>query len=257
MKTVDSQLGKFPEIEIHIFSDWHIGDKNCNYNIISQHIDYIKEHKNAFVILNGDLCNNATKTSVSDNYAEELSPMEQIEKVCDLLTPIKDRIIFASQGNHEARTYRDDGIDITSFICRELGVSDKYCREGGVLFVTFNGGYHHGKQGKILYSFYITHGSGGGRKEGAKAIRLADLANVVDTDIYIHSHTHLPMIMKEGFYRTCTEHKTVNYCEKLFVNTESSLEFGGYGQIKGFKPVSNSTPVIYLAGKKKFATAKL
>ena len=33
------------------------------------------------------------------------------------------------------------------------------------------------------------------RKEGAKMIRLADMTTVVNTDIYIHSHTHLPAIM--------------------------------------------------------------
>ena len=33
----------------------------------------------------------------------------------------------------------------------------------------------------------------------AKAIRLADMASIVDADIYIHSHTHLPMIMKQAY----------------------------------------------------------
>ena len=41
---------------------------------------------------------------------------------------------------------------------------------------------------QMCYTIYTTHGRGGGRKEGAKAIRLADMASIVDADIYIHSH---------------------------------------------------------------------
>ena len=48
-------------------------------------------------------------------------------------------------------------------------------------------------------------------KEGrAKAIRLADMACIVDADIYIHSHTHLPMIMKVVLPFIEQTHQTVH-----------------------------------------------
>jgi hypothetical protein len=103
----------------------------------------------------------------------------------------------------------------------------------------------------------MLHGSGGGRKEGAKAIRLADMASIVDCDIYCHAHTHLPMIMKQGFYRTDVRNSTVAHVNKLFVNTAANLSYGGYGEAQEFKPSSKDTPVIYLNGRKKEFNAKL
>lgn len=255
--TIDESLDY---IEIHTLSDWHIGDVSCDMTKINENIKSIAENKHAYVICNGDLMNNATKTSVSDCYAEDISPMEQLTTLCGLLEPIKDKIICMTQGNHEARTYRNDGIDLTYLVAKQLGISDRYSRAGALVFLRFDDGVtgksdRHGN--KLCYMLYTTHGSGGGRKEGAKAIRLADMACIVDADIYIHSHTHLPMIIKEAYFRTSASNSSVAKVEKLFVNTSAQLDYGGYGQTYEFKPSSTSNPVIYLNGKRKEFTAKL
>ena len=258
MKTVRADLpNELKSVEIHTFSDWHIGDKYCKKEIIKKQIDEVKQKENAFAILNGDLINNATKTSVSDCYAEEMPPMEAIEYIIDLISPIKEKVLMINQGNHEARTYRTEGIDISSLVASQLGISDRYCREGGLLFIRFGKNTAESKNRKQWYSIYCTHGNGGGRKEGAKAIRLADMASIVDADIYIHSHTHLPMVMKQSFYRVSGSNSSVALCEKLFVNTDAKLDYGGYGQSFEFKPSSNSSPVIYLSGTRKEFTARL
>lgn len=244
-------------VEIHTFADLHIGDKHCDMDDIKKRIEYVKEKDNAYIILNGDIMNNATKTSVSDSYAEELSPMEQISRFVELFEPVKDKILCCTSGNHENRTYNKEGIDITRLCARELGVEKRYSKTGALLFLKFKCKTigHHGNP--LMYSLYCLHGSGGGRKEGAKAIRLADMACVVDADIYIHSHTHLPMIMKQGFFRTDARHFSVNNVTKLFVNTSSALTYGGYGEAFEFKPNSTDTPTIYINGQKREFTAKL
>ena len=114
-----------------------------------------------------------------------------------------------------------------------------------------------GRTRKMCYTIYALHGSGGGRKEGAKAIRLADMASIVDADIYIHSHTHLPMILKQGFYRIDTRSSSVAFVDKLFINTAANLNYGGYGEAAEFKPSSKETPVIFLSGKEKHFKARL
>lgn len=250
----------FETIEIHTLSDWHIGDIFSQKSEIREQIKYIAEKPNAYVICNGDLINNATKNSVSSIYDEEIPPMEQISLLTELLEPIKDKIILITQGNHEARTYKDDGIDIMHIVAKQLGISDRYSRVGGLIFLRFGANdkrRHNTHQSKICYTIYSTHGSGGGRKEGAKAIRLADMAAIVDADIYIHSHTHLPMVMKEAYYRTSQANNSVKKVDKLFVNTSAKLDYGGYGQAYEFKPSSTANPVIYLSGSKKEFTAKL
>lgn len=256
MKTIKVDLSTdLDHLEIHILSDWHIGDKSCKLNEIKAVVEHIKNTPCAYAVLNGDLLNNATKTSVSDCYAETMTPSEQLQTLCDLIEPIKDKVLFITQGNHEHRTYKSDGIDLTALMTKQLGIYDKYARVGGVLFVRFGEEMKHRR--RMCYTFYITHGSGGGKKEGGKANGLCDLASIVDTDIYIHSHTHLPMVIKENFFRLDNKNSCVKECEKLFVNAAASLSYGGYGQEFKFKPANSTSPTIYLDGHKKKFTATL
>lgn len=257
MKTVKVTLGDFPSVEIHTLSDWHIGDKACDEDSIKEELEYIRNTENCFAICNGDLMNNATKTSVSDSYSEEIPPMEQLQKLQELLEPIKDKLLILTQGNHEARTYRTDGIDLTALLAKQLGIYDRYVREGGVLFLRFGKSSSKTHNRPVSYSVYCTHGSGGGRKEGAKAIRLADMASIVDCDIYLHSHTHLPMVMKQNFFRVNMGNSSVAQVEKLFVNSSAKLGYGGYGQTYEFKPSNTTSPIIYLSGRNKNFSAKL
>lgn len=250
------------EAHIYPLSDLHIGDPHCLNGLIAERFDMIQKDPHGLVILNGDLLNTALKNSVSDVYAEKLSPMAQITRLVEILEPIKDKIIGATTGNHENRVYKADGIDTMRIVCRELGFEDKYCPEGVFIFLRFGtrGTQQHPKEGRNprqWYSIYATHGSGGGRKEGAKAIRLADMASIVDADIYIHSHTHLPMVMKEDFYRADSSNCAVHKVSKLFVNTSAALTYGGYGQSYEFKPSSIHSPIIHLEAKHKRATATL
>ena len=138
-----------------------------------------------------------------------------------------------------------------------MGLQDLYTPTSATIFLRFGKGSQHTHGRKIRYTIYTLHGSGGGRKEGAKAIRLADMASIIDADIYIHSHTHLPMVMRQAFHRIDVINSTVTLVDKLFVNTAANLNYGGYGEAGEFKPSSKETPVIYLSGKKKAFKAKL
>ena len=244
-------------IELHTFADLHIGDKYCNTELIKQRINDVKDNKKAYCILNGDIINNATKTSVSDCYAEELSPMDQMTRFMDLFEPIKDKILCITSGNHENRTYNKEGVDITRLCARQLGLEDRYAKTSATVFLRFGKQSAHEHNRKCRYVIYCTHGSGGGRKEGAKAIRLADMACIIDADIYIHSHTHLPMVLKEAFYRTDTNNSVITKVDKLFINTSAMLEYGGYGEAFEFKPSSTDTPIIYLSGRERRFSARL
>lgn len=265
MRTVRADLSRnLKSLEIHIFADWHIGDKSCDFKAIQAEIEAVKDNPNAYVICNGDLMNNATKASVSDCYSEVIPPMEQLQTLCELLEPIKDKILLLTQGNHESRTFRNDGIDLTALMASQLGIYDRYVREGGVLFLRFgeqNNGRHEtngsGNVRKVCYTIYCTHGSGGGRKEGGKINRLADLASIVDTDIYVMSHTHLPVCMKENYFRIDPRNSTIAEVEKLFVNTSAQLGYGGYGESFQFKPASKANPIIQLSGSYKNARVEL
>jgi predicted phosphodiesterase len=246
------------QIELHTFADEHIGDELCDIKRLKERIEYVKNTPNAYCVLNGDIIDNATKTSIGDTYSQEMNPMEQLKKAVELFEPIKDKILCISHGNHENRTYRKEGINLSYLIATQLGLGDRYTSASAIIFLRF-GQLSNGKKEtngsgdvrKVCYSIFMLHGSGGGRKEGAKAIRLADMASIADCDIYIHSHTHLPMTMRESFHRVDVRNSTVALVDKLFINTASNLRFGGYSEAAEFKPSSMETPILYLNGKKK------
>lgn len=249
-------------VNLYTLADLHVGDSHTVYSEIERRIQEIAQDPYGLCILNGDLMNTALKNSVSDIYGETLKPMQQINQMVEMLQPIAGKIIGITTGNHENRVYRNDGVDITRIACRELGIEDKYNPEGVMIFLRFgtrNGhNRHRDKNPAQWYSIYATHGEGsGGRKEGSKANRLADMAAILDVDIFIHSHLHLPLVMKQRYYRTSPGNCSVSCVERLFVNTGATLDYGGYGQAQEFKPSSLSTPVIHLFADKKLATATL
>lgn len=248
MKAIRCDLPYAERIEIHPMADLHLGDPHSDYKSIVQRIEYIRDTENAYCILDGDLMDAAIASSIGDTYGASLQPMEQLKQCVKLFEPIKHKILAVLPGNHEHRIYKQDGIDITALMCSQLGIEDKYSNTTALLFVRFGErkSKHHGR--RQLYTMYVTHGGGGGRKEGGKVNRLADLAAIVDADIYIHAHTHLPLIFRESFFRVSGSNSSVAPAEKLFVNTAAALNYGGYGDRQGCKPSSTKSPVIYLSG---------
>lgn len=258
MKVIRANLSnQLKSLELHIFADEHIGDNNCDIERVRERIDYVATHDNAYCVLNGDILDYASRSSIGDIETRQFNIMGQIEKGVELFAPIKDKILAITNGNHENRAYKKEGIDISKLVAMQLGLDDRYSATSAFIFLRFGELSSHEHKRPVCYTIYMLHGSGGGRKEGAKAIRLADMASIVDADIFIHSHTHLPMIMKQGFFRVDLPSSTVANHTKLFVNTSSCLNYGGYGEAQEFKPNSTDTPTIYLNGTKKQACAKL
>ena len=258
MKVIKIDLPReLPSLELHIFADEHIGDEHSDLKRVLGRIEYVKNTPNAYCILNGDIIDNATKTSIGDTYTQVFNPMEQLSRAVEIFEPIRDKILCITHGNHENRTYKKEGINLSCLMAKQLGLEDKYTPTSACIFIRFGDGHSNTRHRKVCYTLYVLHGNGGGRKEGAKAIRLADMACIIDTDIYIHSHTHLPMIMKQAYHRLDNKNSCVALVDKLFVNTAANLTYGGYGEAGAFKPSSTDTPVIYLSGTKKYFEAKL
>lgn len=257
MKAIRCDLPYADTIEVHPMADLHIGDPNSDFKLIQQRIEYIKNTPNAYCILNGDLMDTAVSASVGDTYGAVIQPMEQLKMCVKIFEPIKDKILAVLPGNHEHRVYKTDGLDMTEVMCSQLGIPEKYSPTTALVFVRFGKQtqHHHGRP--LLYTIYATHGAGGGRKEGGKVNRLADLASIVDADIYVHAHTHLPLVFKNSFYRVSGANSSVALVDKLFVNTAAALNYGGYGDTQGYKPASKESPVIYLSGTKREMRARL
>ncbi len=255
MKAIKHSLGDFKEISILPLADLHLGDIHADYPRILKWIDYVKRTDNAYCILNGDLMDAAIKTSIGDTYGASLQPMEQLRECVKLFEPVANKILAVLPGNHEHRVYRTDGLDLTEIMCSQLGIADRYSPTSALLFVRFGNEPRHNRP--MCYTIYCAHGTGGGRAAGAKVNRLVDMAAIVDADIYIMSHVHQPAVIKVAYYRPNVGNSSVAKVDKLFVNTAAALNYGGYGEAALFRPASIDTPLIYLDGTRRRATAAL
>lgn len=259
MKTISvDRPAEWESCEVHCFADVHLGDLMCDGKLLLERIKHCEETENCVAILNGDLCNNAVLNGKSDVYSESIRPMEQLQRVVDFFGKLAEqkKIIVLTDGNHERRTYRNDGIDLSQVIATQLDVP--YSSGAALLFLRFgrDGGNdrHHRK---MLYTLFCNHGGGGGMKIGGKANRLVGMSDIVDADLYFHSHTHEPLVVKKGFFRTFPSNNSVSMVERLYINTAAYLNYGGYGEQMEYSPNAKATPIVYLDGHKRKLTAKL
>ena len=252
MKPIKIDLSEnFKEIHIMPVADYHWADPNSDHDKIMEDLKYIEEHDNCFAILNGDLMDCAISSSIGDTYGATLSPMEELRECVKLFQPIAQKILCVVPGNHERRHYKTNGIDLTELMCRQIGVEDRYSPTTVLLFLRF--GEQTGKQHnrKVAYTIYVSHGNGGGRKEAGKIQRLVDLSTIIDADCYVVGHTHLPALLKDSFARPCMANNSITYGTRLYINTSAKLNYGGYGEVGGFKPPCTDTPIIHLSGTRK------
>lgn len=251
MKIIKRELdSEIKELKIIPISDVHIGDELTNLKLLKECLQRIKEEENTYTIINGDFCNTALKNSKSDVYSDELTPMEQINKMLDLLEPIRDKILVLANGNHEARILKDTSIDVTRLVAKQLGIEDRYAEGWWYLFLRF-GEKEYGRKAKMCYQITGYHGSGGGRKTGGKANRLEEMSQVVIADLYIMSHTHKPLSTKSTIFIPDYGNNTLNKKQMYYLMTNSFLEYGGYGEALGYTPTDNTPTEAILDGTKR------
>jgi predicted phosphodiesterase len=244
------------QIEIIPIGDVHIGDSEADIKALQNVVNYVLDKPNRYVILNGDLMNTALKTSVSDVYGELLSPMEQVQFVKNILMPIKDRVLALGQGNHEMRTYLSAGIDITYMLALEMGIQDRYCQNSFVVYLKV-GESQTSRPSKIkqqVYTIFVQHGRGGGRKMGAKVNRLVDMDDIIcNADLYIMGHVHTPVNLPQSTFVSDEQNMTISRHTGYYMIHNAFLDFGGYGLTYGFRPTSKSfsKAILYTKGRKE------
>lgn len=225
-------------IKLYVLSDVHIGDSNCDLDTVKNIIKFIKDTPDCYCILLGDILNTGIKTSKSDIYSETMTIMDAQKLALELLTPIKDKIIAMTPGNHENRVWREVGVDIALWLAEKLGIQDKYRNNGLALSLKF--GEDLNKKPFTLNIFGQHGGYGGGRRLGSSMNALEDLDGIVgNADIYIRAHTHQPI---QGSRPVFLFNNTGNIVQtnKYYFNSPSVLNYGGYAYDKGYRPSDDS-----------------
>ena len=228
-------------MEVFPIGDVHDGEKWNDIELVKSFVQYVADKPNRYVILNGDLFNNAIKTSVSDIYDEEHGPEDQILSLVNVLRPIRSRILAMGTGNHEERTCILTGIDPSRYAAVRLGIEDRYSDNPFMLFVSVGQSHNAtaSRTKKQVYKIFVQHGYGGGKKNGSKLNTLNDSDRIIaDADLYIMGHTHTPIANVGSVFICDIQNKTLNRINKYYLMHNAYLWFGGYGLRQGFSPAA-------------------
>ena len=74
MKVIKADLpSELATLELHTFADEHIGDMHCDVPRLKERIAYVTDTNNAYCVLNGDILDYASRSSIGDTESRTLS----------------------------------------------------------------------------------------------------------------------------------------------------------------------------------------
>ena len=259
-KDFDMIVHRFPhnhDLHIHFIADVHLGAQEHLTSEWEQFCATVLEDPNAYIILGGDLINNATRQSVSNVFEETMRPREQKRVMMEMLAPLKDRILCAVPGNHEGRSGKDaDDDPIYDILCK-LDLEDYY-REN-IAFVKIQMGNPEANGEKNpTYCLAVIHGGGGGIYTGAAVNRNERFGYVMDgADALLVGHSHKPLVTQPGKIMIDTRNNKISIKPFKVIVATSWLEYGGYAMRKQLLPTSHAPQIITLHGNKKKITVTM
>lgn len=227
------------KIKIYLFGDIHFGAKGFDETIFQAMLDLVLSKEYAFIVINGDLIENALGTSIGGGiYDQTIPPREQIIQVREMLRPVAHRILLTIPGNHEWRSFIGSGIESLEFgFCEPLEIP--YFNEPVHLDILWK---NH------IFTFYVQHGKSGALTKGGKInVARRPLASNEHTMFTMMGHVHDPISTKNT--KRCRElirdekndivgMRIVKLLEYIVINSATYIFWGTYGSRSGYSPTA-------------------
>jgi predicted phosphodiesterase len=247
-------IHKFPEredITIIPIADVHLGARECMEQEFISFIDSIKDKPNVYLVLGGDLINNATRSSVSNIFEEVMRPADQKKEMAKILAPVADKILAAVSGNHERRSGKDADDDPAYDIMCKIDREDIYRENMAFVKMQFGNTKADGEYNPT-YTVVVTHGAGGGMLTSGAVLRGERFGYAVDgMDALIMGHTHKPFTTVPGKIVIDKQNNKVSVKPFKVVNMTSWLDYSGYAMQKMLLPNTHCLHTLTLRGNRK------
>lgn len=256
----DMIVHEFPQrddLHIHFIADVHLGAQEHMEREWSDFCGHVLDDPHAYIILGGDLVNNATRSSISNIFDETMRPREQKRVMAEMLDPLRERILCAVPGNHEGRSGKDADDDPMYDIMCKLDLEDLW-REN-IAFVKIRiGDKKADGTANPTYTLVVQHGAGGGMLPGATINRNERFGYVLDgADALLVGHSHKPMVSQPAKIHIDRHNNAVSIKPFKVVVASSWLSYGGYAARKQMLPTSHAPQIITLCGRRKRITVTM
>lgn len=206
------------------------------------YLDWAQERDNCRVFLLGDFFDVATRLSKTSPFE---SRPEEVEEGIEFLTPYKNLIIGAIDGNHEARQIDLIGWSPTKIVCKLLDV--KYCGWSAVVRLQVGTRPENPEWSHNTYALYFHHTTGGGNL-GSSLNRMVKLAEIVEgCDVYCGGHNHQLATGVKTVYRPTMSR--VEQRKITFVSCGSYLDYpNSYAEKGMYSPSKLGSPRLRFSG---------
>lgn len=208
-------------------SDLHVGSKQFNEDFFDEWIKMAERTKNKRIYCLGDMIEFASKKVGDSSYNQVVNPNEQIDYVVDKLEPLKDDIIYFTDGNHCQRATKEFQLDVGKIMADRLDVH-----------------YAHGfiDTFKVNGKEYVVNGSHGNTTSGRRDLSIGAIirgTKDIEADFYLRGHNHR-LLYYYDFVNTNEGLKKKHYCY-----TGSFLNYAGsYAEKAGLNPLPAGYMVI-------------
>lgn len=223
--------------KVVVFSDVHLGQAAFNQELFEKYLTLV-EQEDLYIALGGDLMEFAIPVHMPHTTLEQtLSTDKQIDTIRGYLEPLRDRILFMTNGNHENRQWKRTGTDVSKHLAEAFGC-----------FYSKNGGMVNLNVGKQSYYMFLTHGHSGGQaniwSEPEKRWSFNPQADIVALG-HIH-HLATKAVPKFEIVNGDLRRRYVH-----FVRTGSFLTNASYAMEVGYPPTLDGSPILTFHGKRK------
>ncbi len=239
--TIEYEYGQ--TIVLKVIADIHFGNKHCDIKAFKDYID----EPGAYFIGNGDYLDAIITSDIkryrksSDDTEGDAIIDQQVNRMVDMLMPIKDRILGLGVGNHEDTITKRCGTNPVANICKALGVPILGYSSLYRLVLKEAGKKSGHARGRIV-TIRLHHGYGGGcRTQGGDITKFSKDMMYWDADLFFYGHVHRlaeDRVVRFGMTRG---HSLVPRSMHLgicgtFLKTFSSTLDPTYSEVKGYPP---------------------
>ena len=240
-----------PDLTIYAVGDVHIGSQQFRESLWQDFVKRVTAEENSRIVIVGDLIDNVTRSSVGSVFESTIRPSEQKKLAANYLAPLREKILCAVPGNHEARSGKDSDDSPLYDILAKIDLEDVF-RENEA-FVKICMGKQNGDGAKNpTYTIHASHGAGGGALTGGTVNRKERFAYTLEgIDVFFTGHDHKPFSTFPC--RRVFDAHNMKIKEKpcVVLSCTSWLAYGGYSAQKMLPPTSFAPNAVILKGMRK------
>ena len=214
-------------VSILPLSDLHVGSQQFNEDFFDDWIKMAERTTNKRIYCLGDLIEFSSKKVGDSAFSQNINPNDQMDYVVDKLEPLKNDIIYFTDGNHCQRATKEFQLDVAKIMADRLGVP-----------------YAHGFIDTFMVNDkeYVVNGSHGNTTSGRRDLSIGAIirgTKDISADFYLRGHNHR-LLYYYDFVNTNEGLKKKHYCY-----TGSFLNYAGsYAEKAGLNPLPAGYMVI-------------